>query len=120
MGVNIRSGAHYTQFQVWDYDCDGKAEIAVKTADGTTVYTSEDGTAATLTESDHVGACPASELPVNTISDENDYRNSSGYILDGPEYFTMFNGEDGSIIDTVDYTPARGKVGAWGMHTATV
>lgn len=114
MGVNIRSGAHYTQFQVWDYDCDGKAEIAVKTADGTTVYTSEDGTAATLTESDHVGACPASELPVNIISNKNDYRNSSGYILDGPEYFTMFNGEDGSIIDTVDYTPARGKVGAWG------
>ena len=104
MGVNIRSGAHYTQFQVWDY---GKAEIAVKTADDTTVYTSEDGTAATLTESDHVGACPASELPVNTISDENDYRNSSGYILDGPEYFTMFNGEDGSIIDTVDYTGKR-------------
>ena len=114
MGVNIRSGAHYTQFQVWDYDGDGMAEIAVKTADGTTVYQSTDGTAAGLTEIGHVGACSSSELPIGTISAEHDYRNSGGYVLDGPEYFTMFNGNDGSIIDTVDYTPERGSVSAWG------
>ena len=35
MGVNIRAGAHYTQFQVYDYDGDGRAELAVKTAPGT-------------------------------------------------------------------------------------
>lgn len=34
MGRNIRSGAHYTQFQVYDYDGDGRAEVAMKTADG--------------------------------------------------------------------------------------
>jgi rhamnogalacturonan endolyase len=34
-GPNIRAGAHYTQFQVADYDGDGKAEMIVKTADGT-------------------------------------------------------------------------------------
>ncbi len=114
LGVNIRSGAHYTQFQVWDFDCDGKAEIAVKTADGTTVYTSTDGTAAGLEELDYVGACSAADLPVDTVSEKNDYRNSSGYVLDGPEYFTIFNGEDGSIIDTTDYIPERGSVSAWG------
>lgn len=40
MGVNIRAGAHYTQFIVYDFDGDGKAEMAVKSAPGTkmTVY----------------------------------------------------------------------------------
>lgn len=37
MGVNIRAGAHYTQFMVFDFNGDGKAEIAVKTAPGTRI-----------------------------------------------------------------------------------
>ena len=32
---NIRAGAHYTQFMVYDLDGDGRAEVACKTADGT-------------------------------------------------------------------------------------
>ncbi|MBP3277713.1 MAG: FG-GAP repeat protein, partial [Butyrivibrio sp.] len=74
LGVNIRSGAHYTQFQVWDYDADGIAEIAVKTADGTTTYKNENGE---LVETGYVGACNSDALPTDTISAENDYRNSS-------------------------------------------
>ena len=35
LGRNIREGAHYTQFMVYDLDGDGRAEVAVKTADGT-------------------------------------------------------------------------------------
>ena len=35
LGQNIRAGAHYTQFQVFDLDGDGKAEVSMKTADGT-------------------------------------------------------------------------------------
>jgi len=35
LGRNIREGAHYTQFMVYDLDGDGKAEFACKTADGT-------------------------------------------------------------------------------------
>ena len=35
MGPNIRAGAHYTQFMVYDFDGDGKAEMCVKTAPGT-------------------------------------------------------------------------------------
>lgn len=34
MGPNIRAGAHYTQFMVFDFDGDGKAEMSVKTAPG--------------------------------------------------------------------------------------
>lgn len=35
MGPNIRSGAHYVPFIVYDLDGDGCAELMVKTADGT-------------------------------------------------------------------------------------
>lgn len=37
LGVNIRSGAHYTQFLVYDFDGDGKSEIMFKTAPGTKI-----------------------------------------------------------------------------------
>lgn len=36
LGKNIRAGAHYTQFMVYDFDGDGRAELMMKTADGTT------------------------------------------------------------------------------------
>jgi hypothetical protein len=91
LGRNIRAGAHYTQFQVYDYDGDGKAEVAMKTADATV---------------DGVGTVIGSSSA--------DYRNSSGYILTGPEYLTMFNGQTGAAMSTVDYVPARGTVSSWG------
>jgi rhamnogalacturonan endolyase len=91
LGRNIRAGAHYTQFQVYDYDGDGRAEVAIKTADGT-----RDG-AGTV-----IGSSSA------------DHRNSSGYVLAGPEYLTMFNGLTGAAMSTVNYDPPRGTVSSWG------
>jgi hypothetical protein len=91
LGRNIRSGAHYTQFQVYDYDGDGKAEVAMKTADATV-----DGTGKVI------GNASA------------DHRNSAGYVLTGPEFLTMFNGQTGAAMGTVDYVPARGTVSSWG------
>ncbi|WP_428818744.1 cellulose binding domain-containing protein [Microbulbifer sp. MCCC 1A16149] len=91
LGSNIRAGAHYTQFQAYDYDGDGRAEVAMKTADGTV-----DGTG-------------------NVIGNVSaDYRNSAGYILSGPEFLTIFDGRTGAAIDTVDYQPPRGNVSSWG------
>ena len=84
LGKNIRAGAHYTQFQVFDYDGDGKAEMIVKTADGTI-----DGTG-------------------KAIGDKSkDYRSTAGTILSGPEYLTVFRGVDGAAISTVTYEPSR-------------
>lgn len=91
LGRNIRAGAHYTQFMVYDLDGDGRAEVACKTADGTRSGTGQ------------------------VIGDANaDYRNSSGYILSGPEFLTVFNGQTGAILATTNYVPARGNVGDWG------
>ncbi|WP_274531441.1 rhamnogalacturonan lyase family protein [Micromonospora hortensis] len=91
LGRNIRAGAHYTQFQVYDYDGDGRAEVAMKTADGTRSGTGQ-----------LIGSSSA------------DHRNSSGYVLSGPEYLTMFNGQTGAIASTVTYDPPRGTVSSWG------
>ena len=46
MGPNIRSGAHYVPFIAYDLDGDGRAELLVKTADGTI-----DGTGTVLGDS---------------------------------------------------------------------
>lgn len=91
LGKNIRAGAHYTQFIVYDLDGDGRAEVACKIADGTI-----DGTGAVFGDS------------------SADYRNSSGYILSGPEYLGIFSGASGRLMEYVSYQPPRGTVGDWG------
>lgn len=91
LGTNIREGAHYTQFIVYDLDGDGKAEFACKTADGTI-----DGTGKVIGDS------------------SKHWVNADGRILSGPEYLTIFNGETGAAMATVPYIPPRGDIGAWG------
>ena len=98
LGPNIRAGAHYTQMSVYDFDGDGKAELAVKTAPGT-----KDGLGNYLATGPAVGAD-------NTAI----YRNASGYILTGPEWITVFRGTDGKELATIDYPVQRGSVAAWG------
>ena len=91
LGENIRSGAHYTQFLVADFDGDGCAELICKTADGT-----QDG----------VG---------KVIGDRRaDFRNMKGRIIAGPEYLTVFNGKTGEAMKTVKYYPERGELKDWG------
>jgi len=91
LGINIRDGAHYTQFMVYDLDGDGKAEFACKTADGTI-----DGTG-------------------KVIGDVNaNYVNDDGKILDGPEFFTIFDGLTGKELATADYIPNRYPLDGWG------
>jgi rhamnogalacturonan endolyase len=105
LGRNIRAGAHYTQFMVYDFDGDGRAEMMCKTADGT-----QDGTGGVIgdgTKDWRTGA-PTSLEPTR---DEN---KSEGRILQGPEYLTVFDGMTGRALATVDYVPERGELKAWG------
>lgn len=98
LGVNIRAGAHYTQFQVFDYDGDGKAEMVCKTAPGT-----KDG--------------KGKNVIMGSDDPNKNYRNSSGYILEGPEYLTIFEGATGAEINTIAFNPLRGNVSnksTWG------
>lgn len=95
LGRNIRAGAHYTQIMVYDLDGDGRAEVACRTADGTI-----DGTGVMIG---------------NPLAD---YRNSGGYVLQGPEYLTIFNGLTGRAMASADHIPARGDVCSWGNDSA--
>ncbi|WP_264522521.1 rhamnogalacturonan lyase [Flavobacterium sp. N2469] len=97
LGKNIREGAHYTQFMVYDLDGDGIAELVCKTADGTTD-----------SRGNVVG--DASKDWVDRDPDSKTY----GKILKGPEYLSVFDGRTGRLVTTVDYIPQRGDLAGWG------
>ncbi len=185
MGVNIRSGAHYTQFIVYDFDGDGKAEMSVKTAPGTKMtkyddkgnvvsekyitmpekdikagYSNEDnyvwsaedyyeymvGLFKGWTEHSEVKnghwpgtleecfgiekqySYPLSDGDARKLVDhfmdvyaparspKNELRSFEGFILEGPEYLTMFSG-DGDEIETIDFPVPREDDGMmWGDY----
>ncbi|QHC68079.1 rhamnogalacturonan lyase [Rathayibacter sp. VKM Ac-2759] len=183
LGVNIRSGAHYTQFMVSDFDGDGRSEIMTKTAPGTVTLPGGDparaesitllpeDVAAGVTPADdyrlsaadyreHLigvfegwstrdevtsgqwpatleeafGTAPTHTYPLDRAgatelvdyfidvyapsrSDRNDLTTFEGFILDGPEYLTVFDGESGVELETVAYEPGRGDDGLlWGDY----
>ena len=100
LGKNIREGAHYTQFMVYDLDGDGIAEFACKTADGTV-----DGKGKVIGDA------------------TKDWRNMDkssgtfyGKILDGPEFFTIFSGRTGEALATSSYIPNRLPLNGWNGH----
>lgn len=187
LGVNIRSGAHYTQFLVYDFDGDGRAELMFKTAPGTRTLTfdedgknevaeeyvtipEEDLEAGHSHDDDHrmsaedyydhlvevfqgwhehpevtsgswpptleeaFGEGPRYDYPLNredaeeltdlfideyapARSENNLLREFEGFVVDGPEYLTVFDGETGAELDTVHYEPGRGDDGLlWGDY----
>ncbi len=188
MGPNIRAGNHYTQFMVYDFNGDGRAEMAVKTAPGTlmTRYApdgsvrgqdyvtmpQEDIDAGWSHEDNYV--CSAEDyrrhvadmfenwhnhpevlaghwpktveeclgIPVRypyplrraeaeALADyfidewapardpHNKLSEFEGFIYEGPEYLTMFDGT-GHELDTIHYEPARGDDGLmWGDYAWT-
>lgn len=95
LGPNIREGAHYTPFLVCDFDGCGRAEIAVRTAEGTV-----DGTGRRIGDTDGDGR-------THYVNPE------TGYILEGPEFISVFDGRTGREIAREPYI-ARGNVADWG------
>ena len=113
MGHNIRAGAHYTQFMVYDLDGDGCAEVVMKTSDGTIDGLGQvigDATADYREKGDTVpvGLRPAGDTPSPTGIP------NQGRIMTGNEYLTVFNGLTGKAMHTIDYVPQRGNLEDWG------
>lgn len=103
LGKNIREGAHYTQFMVYDLDGDGKAEVACKTADGTI-----DGKGKVIGDPRAIYVNPeGTMLKYKGKNGQQRERDASGYILSGPEYLTIFDGQTGAALATTDYNPPR-------------
>ncbi|MCM4076111.1 rhamnogalacturonan lyase (plasmid) [Actinoplanes sp. TRM88002] len=174
LGVNIRAGAHYTQFLVYDFDGDGRAEIMMKTAPGTRTIRNGQNRHITLPRADlargyrntddyrlsaagyyehlvrmfrgwaahpevvaghwpatvgeALGLTPAGrsaeeladyfiDVYAPARSPRNALRAFQGFIVDGPEYLTVFEGATGRELETVRYKPGRDDDGLrWGDY----
>jgi len=108
LGPNIRAGAHYTQFLVYDFDGDGRSELAVKTADGTV-----DGTGRVLGDADadwreaDSTRASADRTGSEEAPDGSRVARLTGRILSGPEYLTVFEGATGRALTSERFAPAR-------------
>lgn len=107
LGKNIRAGAHYTQFMVYDLDGDGKAEVVMRTADGTI-----DG------KGNIIGDAQADYREAGTFDKKRNRTVNQGRIFKGKEYLTVFSGLTGESLKTIDYIPQRGNLKAWGDNRA--
>ncbi|MBR2102628.1 MAG: rhamnogalacturonan lyase [Prevotella sp.] len=106
LGPNIRAGAHYTQFLVYDFDGDGRAEMMCKTGPG-----SRDGQGAFVSQA-------ATDPDIIAVDDSHDWGSSKGRITGGQEYLTVFEGTTGRAIHTIFYNPNR-DTGYGGAATGT-
>ena len=119
MGINIRSGAHYVPFMVYDFDGDGRAELMVRTADGT-----RDGKGRVIGDAtaDYRHRPPTESEQPQPQGEWGRYnrqgRPMTGRILTGPEFITVFNGLTGEAMDSKPYIPQRGNVADWGDNYA--
>lgn len=95
MGQNMRAMTEFV-FLVYDFNEDGAAEIACKTAPGTVDATGAYITSASL------------DTTIQNADNNADYHDGNGYILKGPEYFTLFDGRNGQALDTIEYPILRG------------
>ena len=96
LGQNIRAGAHYTQFMVYDFDGDGKAELMCKTAPG-----SKDALGNYVNQA-------ATDEKIKAADNTKDWvSEGAGRINGGQEYLTVFNGLTGAAVHTIAYYPNR-------------
>lgn len=107
LGKNVRAGAHYTQFMVYDLDGDGRAEVVMKTGDGTM-----DG------KGKMIGNPDADYREAGTFDKKRNRLVNQGRILKGKEYLTVFSGLTGEALHTIDYIPERGNLMDWGDDRA--
>ena len=119
MGINIRSGAHYVPFIVYDLDGDGRAEFIVRTADGTR---DSKGHVIGDAQADHRTYPKTATERAKPEGEWGKYNKSDaprvGRILTGTDYISVFNGLTGEVMDTKHYIPQRGNVEEWGDNYA--
>ena len=111
LGINIRSGSHYTSYILYDFDGDGLCEIAFRSSEGTKF-----GDGKIITDA-------FGQVNDYRIRDENGagwYSGASlyttcGLIMEGPEYISICRGYDGREITRVDNIPRGGEGGKVSM-----
>ena len=110
MGLEMPSGAHFNQFMLYDMDEDGKAELFIKTSDGTVAYKPNKAGKFDMTDESTIVSYVGdkSVVPGTNI-------NANGHASpDSNEYVTVFSGQTGEIIDSIDYINVTGNYDDWG------
>ena len=95
LGHNIRAGAHYTQFMVYDFDGDGKVEMMCKTAPG-----SKDSEGTFVNQA-------TDNATIKGADNTKSWITSSGRMDGGHEYLSVFDGATGKVVNTIAYNPNR-------------
>ena len=104
VGYNIRAGAHDTQLVVADFDGDGRSELIIKTADGTTTGDVVDGT---YVVNDVIGRADARPTGSRSTSPR-----ANAASLD--EFYDQVNSYGVSWILPGGNTPPEQNVRQWG------
>ena len=104
MGINIRSGSHYTSFIVCDFDGDGKCEIAFRSSEGTRFANGDKITDANGNVNDYRQKDPSGKGWYSGKS----LHSTCGLIFDGPEYISIVNGQ-GIEVGRTDNIPRGGE-----------
>lgn len=104
LGINIRSGSHYTSYILYDFDGDGLCEIAFRSSEGTKF-----GNGKLITDAN--GA--VNDYRIRDTNGVGWYSGASlyttcGLIMEGPEYISICRGYDGCEITRIANIP-RGK-----------
>lgn len=113
LGPNIRAGAHYTQFMVYDLNGDNCAEVVMRTSDGTV-----DGTGRVIGDP-FADYRLAGDTATSYRHPERERKRRwtpamQGRVINGNEYLTVFSGLTGEALYTTAYVPSRGNVQDWG------
>lgn len=112
LGLELPSGAHFNQFMVYDMDEDGKAELFVKTSDGTVSYRPNANGLFDMNDESTI----VSYIGDKAVTPGSNI-NSNGHASDNSnEYITVFNGMTGEEVDTIDYVNTTGDYADWGKE----
>jgi hypothetical protein len=122
LGPNIRGGNHDQVYSCADFDGDGTAEIAIKTAPLTVDAAGKvlgekdgEGNITYYTKTAEGDIVDAQGDPVNIASLR--YA-TSGWAMTGSEYLSLFSGATGKLLDTIDYPVSRAQTNPTGSASS--
>lgn len=114
LGINIRSGSHYTSYILYDLDGDGLCEIAFRTSEGTKfadgkIITDANGKVNDYRNRQTDGKGWYSGAAIARDQNDPSTATTCGLIMEGPEYISICRGYDGREITRIDNIPRGGE-----------
>lgn len=110
MGLEMPSGAHFNQFMLYDLDEDGKAELFIKTSDGTVSYKPNAAGRFDMTDESTI----VSYIGDRSVTPGSNVNDNGHVSANTNEYVTVFNGQTGAVIDSINYINVTGNYDDWG------